>query len=368
MATNDGTTTNSRKTIRKGHETRVFVTIVAFAFVSTCLYSLFSPKESQKYVQIETEFAEVITKPSPNVTRCTYHPQDHEECLSVLSRRVPPPHRHHWGFFGDSHMSYLFRDRSALLRDHHESVEKKCSCQASQSEDRCNQHATYGLKKRDPWKKSNTNLEGPVGNGRINDGCTDLMGHFHRILECDASCTEPIATYHLVEFARDVELQTPESLYTQENVVSYLERKKESFGRMACVVGTLYHDVKLAGGDEAVYLANVRWYLGLLLRGPCSHVVWIGAPARAQEVGVPQSIDLLRQWNGGVEEILRSTEFRSVTTFVDQLEATRGWPHRDIIHLDEEYSHFLGGMFSKLMNVKRDEALNTKEGVSQSRI
>lgn len=351
---------------RKDQKTCVFVIIAAFAVAATCSYILLSPsKTNQQHAQRETQFADVVTKPvAPNVTRCTYLPQNQKECLSVLNLRVPPPQRHRWAFFGDSHMSYLFRDKSALLTEHYEAVQKKCSCRASHSEDRCNQHGTYGFKKRDPWKKSNTNTEGPVGYGRENDGCTDLMGAPHRLLECDAECTEPIATYHLVEFARDVELQTPESQYTQENVASYLERKEKS--KIACVVGTLYHDVKLGGGDAAVYFANVRWYLGLLLRGPCSHVVWIGAPARAEEVGVPQSIDLLRQWNGGVEEILSSAEFRTVTTFVDQLEASRGWPHRDIVHLDEEYSHYLGGMFAKLMNNKRDEALNAKVGFSRS--
>uniref|UniRef100_A0A7S4HKV8 Uncharacterized protein n=1 Tax=Odontella aurita TaxID=265563 RepID=A0A7S4HKV8_9STRA len=360
MATNGGST-------RKGQKlTGMFVTITACIFVASCLHSLLSPGEKrQSNVRTGTQLAGVVTKSAAsNATRCTYQPRDQEDCIFALTNRIPPTKHNHWGFFGDSHMSHLFRDRSAIFTEHYEAVQKKCSCQASQSTDRCNQHAAYGFKKRDPWEKSNTNLEGPVGYGRETDGCTDLSGHIHRLLQCDVSCSEPFASYHLVEFARDVELQTPESRYTQENVMSYLRRETESLGKMTCAVGTLYHDVKLGGGDEAVYLANVRWYLGLLLRGPCSHVVWIGAPARSQEVGVPQSIDLLKKWNGGVEDILRSTEFRAFTTFVDQLEATRGWPHRDAVHLDETYSKHLGELFSKVMATKRDESSNGKGVVS----
>ena len=79
----------------------------------------------------------------------------------------------------------------------------------------------------------------------------------------------------------------------------------EGRGKMVCVVGTLFHDVHVGGNDaREVYLSNVRWYVGLM-QGGCSHIVWMGAPARVSVVGVPQSLDLLRSWNSGVEQLLR---------------------------------------------------------------
>ena len=116
-------------------------------------------------------------------------------------------------------MGFLFLDDTVLLEHHHEAPQgPPCNCEAHRSIDRCDHHAAFGFEKRDPWEKSDVTREGTVAFGRKNDGCTDLGGHFHRLLDCRgegaSKCGEAQARYFLVEFARDVELQTKESRYT----------------------------------------------------------------------------------------------------------------------------------------------------------
>eukprot|EP00539_Tryblionella_compressa_P003529 CAMPEP_0178732318 /NCGR_PEP_ID=MMETSP0744-20121128/198_1 /TAXON_ID=913974 /ORGANISM="Nitzschia punctata, Strain CCMP561" /LENGTH=162 /DNA_ID=CAMNT_0020384427 /DNA_START=52 /DNA_END=537 /DNA_ORIENTATION=- len=158
--------------------------------------------------------------------------------------------------------------------------------------------------------------------------------------------------YFSIEFARDVEVQTPQFLTTQENMAEFFEEHYnrnswilEQFGgRPICIVSAGIHDIYLPQITLGKFLDNVEFWLDLLMT-PCGHIVWLQntAPLRKDETdkssSYPQTQKKVREWNQGVFERLNETQRlpKDRITVVDVFEASRTQPHADNIHLKPDW-------------------------------
>ncbi|CAB9523197.1 expressed unknown protein [Seminavis robusta] len=192
--------------------------------------------------------------------------------------------------------------------------------------------------------------------------------------------------YFSIDFARDVELQTPQHKTTQENFASFLHQQynadpwvMQSFGGPpVCVVGMGVHDMAIPSIALPQYLTNLEWFLSLLLLPPandaeeqerldktydiaptCSHVVWIHstAPKRQNDTDpayfyAPQTVERTREWNQAVHQMLLNTKVlpKQRLTIIDVFDASQHYDHRDNVHLQRPWYKSLGAFFSQLMD------------------
>jgi hypothetical protein len=163
--------------------------------------------------------------------------------------------------------------------------------------------------------------------------------------------------YINIEFARDVIMQSPEFLTTQENIAAFLNRTYNSpllvqdWGKPVCVVNTGHHDMAIPNITIPKFLSNVEWYLNLL-NPHCSSIVWLSTTAPQTEQYFQKVNDTLL-CNQGVQGILsRSHELRTKSVFVDVFEASRSWPHRDNIHMDSVWYAKLGQLLTDFSTTK----------------
>jgi hypothetical protein len=244
----------------------------------------------------------------------------------------------------------------------------------------------------DQWKVPNyAKGEGPIAYGRHHPYCTDCSGCASHILSCtfvnddDDDDTQSVDSdrcktdvidndnsshlisytgpsyggYISIEFARDVELQTPEYNTTQENVLSnFIANAWNSpmelvleFGRPICVVGTGHHDAAIKDITKQVYLRNVQWYLGLLER-QCDYIIWVSNSCPATD-DYPQKISATYEWNIGVRDMLRRSEKdRSVPSnvfFLDVYNASQTFAHHDNIHMSASWYAELSSFLKNIM-------------------
>ena len=151
-----------------------------------------------------------------------------------------------------------------------------------------------------------------------------------------------------IEFAKDVEMQSPEYLTTQENIMHYIQREWNTlelvhdFGKPICFVNAGTHDSAVGGITRDKFLENVQWYIGLL-RMACSQVFWIATVSPLQETpepGRPQTINVTRSWNDGIRQLISTSDEYTLDPFVayiDVWEASRLMPHYDNVHMGAQY-------------------------------
>lgn len=158
----------------------------------------------------------------------------------------------------------------------------------------------------------------------------------------------------MVEYASDVEQQTPHTTTTQETVALYMKNQLQFFNftssDVVCVVNTGLHDQKLCTGKSneycrIIYGENVRFYLRQL-QISCGSIVWIATtPVRGDRRQMQKNESIL-VWNKDVCDILSGFES---TYFIDVWNEALGEIHVDNVHFRSSYYEALGSLFTNLM-------------------
>lgn len=332
---------------------------------------------------------------------CAWNPADVSACRDLLRRRLPRPTpppdppgpddppgprpgRQRWLLLGDSQMGRLFRASNVerlLVRDPLRMSRVGCLGQVSCAEVsgyRCNLNSAFGMPYADAWVPPRPGERvGPTNHGAENPYCYDGSGSFPSLLRCaplDPDADNDAAGgprprcdadrmrhryggYVPVEYARDVEVQTPDFRTTQENLAAFVEREwndpatVREWGRPVCVLGNGNHDARIKGITTGHYLKNVRFLLETFSR-VCAHMVWIGNTAnKRDDAKFPQTKALMEQWDGAIQRMIEGEpRLRAMMTFVEVRRAALRWPHVDHIHLDDAWYDRLGnGLLAPLI-------------------
>jgi hypothetical protein len=363
------------------------------------------PDERRLSAEEENEDENEVAKP----WICTWSPAgSNEECDQMLSKRLPSPtiykmkkmdqqevERRRFLLFGDSTMGRLFvmSPLRLLLRPHSGRGECPmedivCSEKSEIADHRCSMHETFGLNKTLSWiKPEPTRHEGPISYGRDNPYCKDCGSCVSLFPDCFHQPPPPpdnallpksdqpqcinnrqiYGGYFTMNYARDVELQTPDFPTTQENYVAYLNRKWntpsliESWGKPICIMSAGIHDMiiryhQIRSGKvhgfvvRAQYQENLKWLL-TLFQPVCDHIIWLGNTANGHEKNnimypLPavkiQTMESMKQMDTDVKEVIQANpQFHNLVSFIDVHEASLLHPHDDFIHLTPEwYGHF----------------------------
>ena len=302
---------------------------------------------------------------------CDWYPESTSDCNTLLNSRLPlgnqpTMNKKRWLFFGDSTMKRLFEhsplknhlvvgpnNRLAEVNSTGCWSDEKASgmtCREKMA-DRCQLNDFFDLPYAEEWREPEVRpglhkFEGPLKYGLENHYCTDCSGCKSNLLECqvddtadiaqsddvtqEADCARKHLTYGgfiSIEFAKDVEVQTPRYTTTQENVAWYLQRSwnqptskvMKEWGLPICVINTGNHDVILPFIQTSDFIKNVEWYLNLFVN-ECSHFVWLSntAPSKEGASHFPQKEELMREYDNEVKKLIKeSRTFREMSSFVN---------------------------------------------------
>jgi hypothetical protein len=288
-----------------------------------------------------------------------------------------------WLFFGDSTMFRLFARSSLKSYFVDQVVNKKNSCRRqcdSYHHGRCGlAHAFLSNLTVERRLPNFSQGEGPIKYGFNNADCHDCLGcdstfaichEEEETASCQMDATESKKHAHggyiAVEFARDVELQTPSYATTQENLASFLQENFNSLwqleqfgGRPICVISAGFHDIAIPNITLTIFLENVIWYLELL-SPQCSKIIWLQntSPEKHNDMDnssnfqYPQTVERIRIWNQGVyQAVSNSTRLQTRQNdlvFMDPFEASCSHPHADNIHMKPGWYRELGSFFTQL--------------------
>ena len=236
------------------------------------------------------------------------------------------PKRQRWLFMGDSTMRRQFSKSNLneilVGKPYKQSIHDNSLCGWTnlnceiRHSDRCGLDVVFGLVKNPKWRKPSyfPNFEGPVNYGLTHPYCSDCSGCDPEFLHCsskeeeeeagvasgggatiassttasESTCNEKkmvYGGYFMIEFAKDVELQSSRYRTTQENIAWYMEENYnkpklvEEWGKPICVILTGFHDMILLIKAPDHYnmerfVENVEWYL-IIMKEQCSHIVWM---------------------------------------------------------------------------------------------
>lgn len=340
------------------------------------------PNEAKSHVACSR--SNVTQPPSPaesddskNKFWCAWSPKDQVQCEDLLRARLPSrmkqPRR--WLFLGDSTMLRLFamsRIREALLVS-----PNGCDLISGQliKGDRCKLNDMFHLPYTEPWvPPAKSMFSGPVGFGLSNPSCNDCKGcdselvelhlnHSAKNLTVVSSSSECSLSkgnylyggYISLEFARDVEIQTPEFPTTQENLAAYIERVWNSpgllqeWGKPICVLNAGLHDAAIPNITTEIYLRNVKFMFTHLMRA-CEVIIWLGTSSPDVESEYVQTPALMKTWNYALQNMIESEEtFRAAISFIDIHDASFVYPHVDNVHLHKKWYQLLGEFFFRLL-------------------
>lgn len=201
----------------------------------------------------------------------------------------------------------------------------------------CQNLAYYGLAPPDTgWKEPNPDLgEGPIGIGMKRHFCMDCRKCWNVAMESGPTDQDLSVEYLVVEYARDVSLQSRTTTTTQQTVAYYLGQKQSR--PSVCVASAGINDAAIQPlVPEEIYIQNVDKYLGLLQR-TCEYVIWIGLHAVVENENlVVQKNCHLETWNDAMIELIKKRNYRNVF-FVDIFERS--------FHSDFEFPTRLGKKF-----------------------
>jgi hypothetical protein len=317
----------------------------------------------------------------PNVDMGPNNDNDDEQKTKSNAPRHIPLNRRRWIFLGDSTMAMLWR-MSPLQSYLTEKAVVKRDCGHVYNCDttyagRCGINEPLQVpRSATEWTRPNfTRAEGPVHNGWYNPYCHDCAGCNSVTLTCRpkheeqeqsnrSQCPSNTARntsqamyggFVAIEFARDVEFPSLDYRTTQETVVrGYLEQQWNApntrlltdFGRPICVVSAGFHDAAIPNITQASYMANVAWYVNLLLDHACAHVVWLGNTC-PQTDNYEQKQLVVHQWNHAVRDHLWRYH-NDRTSYIDVYNASIPYARRDNLHMAGQWYNLLGYMFLKL--------------------
>ena len=235
---------------------------------------------------------------------------------------------------------------------------------------RCKLNEIFDLPYADEWiKPEATNVEGPVLYGLQNQYCTDCRGCDTNFLDCQIKesglgqphdialrpCDRKRLTYGgyiNIEFARDLEIQTPKFNTTQENIAAYLHTSwnlpggplVQKWGLPICVINTSAHDCKLDFITVEGFIKNVEWYLNLFV-SECSHIIWLSntIPTNDTIHKWPQTEEMMRSLDEAVKKLLtHSRVLNRMSSFINVADESMNWPHADHVHMDDSFYYKLG--------------------------
>jgi len=265
-------------------------------------------------------------------------------CHTLLSPHVR--RKRAWFFFGDSQMGFLFKSMEVkypyTISETKESTHERCG------------FLTYcNIPRAVTWIPPSTHnqTQGPLMFGLRTPFCSDLSGHSY-LKFSNGSC---FMEYLAVEFASDVEQQTPYGNTTQETATFYVKLQLGVNGLTredsVCVVNTGVHDQILCKEKSDatcldMYSTNVRWHLSILRQG-CGSIIWISTTSVAGDPKYPQTNKSLLEWNRVVNEKLVPSYSEAFYVDVWNLSATS--PRNGNIHFQPEYYDTLGSLFTGLM-------------------
>jgi hypothetical protein len=329
---------------------------------------------------------------------CDWYPSSTEECEIMLSHRLPlwkngnGMNKRRWLFLGDSTMKRLFHNsplRNHLVLDPAESLSGQTLDACWQEErqkgfvckekmgDRCKLNEFFDLPYAEVWKEpDHEKFEGPLKNGFDNHFCTDCGGCESNLLDChlqgetgievvstdlqprNSNCERNHLSYGgfiTVEFAKDVEIQTPRFSTTQENIASYMHQKwntpnspvTKEWGLPICVINTGVHDSLIEDTAPENFIENANWYLNLLVP-QCAHIIWLSNTARdrenehfnANKEDMSMSYDYLI-----LNLIANSPTLHSHTSFINIFDSSIRRGHADHIHMADVWYERMGQWF-----------------------
>jgi hypothetical protein len=287
---------------------------------------------------------------------CQWSPSSPEQCNMLLAHRLPPlspSKKQRWLFFGDSTMKRPFsvsnlqkfivedplaNQQQVAVKDGDDGGKKDDSNEKNDDDkekdtstsiigntvdpcyagikceerhvDRCDHDKVFKFDRVDEWQSPIyfPNFEGPANYAKDKPYCSDCGGCDPHFLHCEPvqltskqskekaeQCKSNKTIYGgfmKVEFAKDVELQTPMYRTTQENTAFYLNQHfntpymVQEWGKPICVIGTGLHDMILLLKTEHFhmlhFIKNVEWYL-MIMKNECSHIVWVTNTAPTRE-------------------------------------------------------------------------------------
>eukprot|EP00550_Attheya_septentrionalis_P005904 CAMPEP_0198286456 /NCGR_PEP_ID=MMETSP1449-20131203/5541_1 /TAXON_ID=420275 /ORGANISM="Attheya septentrionalis, Strain CCMP2084" /LENGTH=344 /DNA_ID=CAMNT_0043984211 /DNA_START=282 /DNA_END=1316 /DNA_ORIENTATION=- len=272
------------------------------------------------------------------------------DCYKLLSPHLQS--KPAWHFFGDSQMGIL-----VVLELHHPHKSKH----GARGDKRCNFLNYVRLEKRSQWVPPaqlqmkgegglTTQSQGPMVNGLENPFCTDLMGFTSISFLTE---TKNYWEYLPVEYASDVEQQTPYTNTTQETLAMFLANelvdRNLTMKENVCIVSNGLHDQKLCANKTKeecldMYTTNVNTYLELL-EPVCGHIVWLGITPVQEDDKFLQTNEVGLKWNQAIQTLLKARG----GFFVDTWNETLKFDHTDNIHLVRDYYKSVGKLFSSLM-------------------
>mmetsp|Transcript_6838 Transcript_6838/g.10245 ORF Transcript_6838/g.10245 Transcript_6838/m.10245 type:complete len:423 (+) Transcript_6838:138-1406(+) len=362
----------------------------------------------------EFEFKATATSTSTPTTAtatpwvCIYDPDDHTECDEMLSTRLPRPtkyqlpgpgnqliDRQRWLFFGDSTMSRLYHHSNLKDRLNPNKEQENCpaadiTClERDNKRDRCfPRHSLFDFEHPKEWIPPDPlKAEGPLTfypENPICNECSSCNIYFHecshvpreieteiQVQSAHVSCTNNSTQVHggffTQNFARDVELQTPEFHTTQENYAAYISRTWNTpelvrdWGKPICVMREGMHNIinrAIRGMDKDVFDAkftdNILWVLKTY-QPVCQHFVWLGNTANGNEtLANPfhflQTMENMKQMDTEIKEVIESEpELRSMVSFIDVHDASLFRPHMDFVHMGSDWCTDLGNWLASYM-------------------
>lgn len=309
---------------------------------------------------------------------CKWSPDQKGSCVDRMRKRLPPPRLRprRWLFFGDSTVWQLFTHSNlvkTLVTSPHKRLNDDCHAQSLACErkmgGRCNLNDPFDLPYPEKWSPPNSTssargdlrFAGPVAHGASNPYCSDCNGCNTNFLKCvlrknvatgkcDASKNEfTYGGYISMEFARDVEMQTPEFVTTQENLAAYIDRvwntpdMIQEWGKPICVISAGIHDVAIVELPLADYVKNVNFLLTNFL-SVCEHIIWLGNTApRNDDSHHRQKVGIMRTWDDAVRGVIdKEAKFSDRMSFIDVYDASLKRHHIDHIHMGGQWYQQLG--------------------------
>ncbi len=281
-----------------------------------------------------------------SVTNRDFFTQPNDECLDMLSPHLKG--KRAWHFMGDSQMGYTF------LEIGNSYPYPKISNRVAPDE-RCGFLEYCGLQKRSEWDAQGAQqTQGPIHHGFQNHFCSDLSNFKNTMYSGDKN---NFIEYLAVEYASDVEQQTPTTNTTQQTTSLYLKNQLQQYNLTTddrvCVVNAGIHDQNICWmiQDDKhcsnIYMKNVETYLKEL-DSVCGYIVWISITSCSNDVRFPQDNRRSIEWNRGVESLMNRL-YPEKSFFVDVWEKSSNTTHVDNVHFEASYYREVASLFTSLV-------------------
>lgn len=268
---------------------------------------------------------------------------DNKQCKEILTES-PLKSKPHWHFFGDSNMATLLVHLKSLY-PHSVSIKRN----ESRTKDKCALMKYFGMKAASPWVPPNENLlQGPVGYGKHNPFCSDMMGWSPNMIGNEERTLE----FLNIEFAQDVEVQTPTTSTTQETAALYLRNdNKEDH---VCVVNAGTHDHEIKKSPDTPpdqFIENVKTYFELL-DSVCGNLVWVSISQMNEKWVMPEANYLSLDWNQKVSSMMSSKfPYNSyiINVWDESVAAQFRGEDTNKLHFEDSYYENFASLFAGLL-------------------